>query len=361
MAQLMEYKCPNCGGGLEFNSSVQKMKCPFCDAEFEMDALAIYDQDLKEDGDSQMEWESSAANTWQEGETDNMRVYVCESCSGEVIADETLGATACPYCGNPVVMKGQFQGDLKPDYVIPFKLDKEAAKRNFREHLVGKKLLPKSFKTEANIEEIKGVYVPFWLFDANAKARARFKGTKVRSWSDSRYNYTQTKYYSVVRGGSLDFTHVPVDGSTKMDDALMESLEPFDFKDAVDFQTAYLSGYLADKYDVDEETTVKRANTRIEKSALEAIEKTVTGYATVTCEDSAIRLSNTASKYALYPVWVMTTKWRDNIYMFAMNGQTGKFVGNLPCDKGLYKKYLFLSGGIAFAVSLAITYLVYML
>lgn len=117
-------------------------------------------------------------------------------------------------------------------------------------HYKGKKLLPKIFKKENHIDEIKGVYVPFWLFDADADADIRYKATRVRTWSDSDYDYTETSYYSIGRSGDIGFDRVPVDGSSKMPDDLMESIEPFKFEDAVDFKTAYLAGYLADKYDV---------------------------------------------------------------------------------------------------------------
>ena len=148
---------------------------------------------------------------------------------------------------------------------------------------------------------------------------------------------------------------MPVDGSTKMDDALMESIEPYDFTGAVDFQTAYLAGFLADKYDVDSEQSIERANERIKKSTENAFASTVQGYSTVIPESTSIRLQNGKAKYALYPVWLLNTTWNGQRYTFAMNGQTGKFVGDLPLDKGAYRKWLFgltcLIGAAVFAVS----------
>ena len=176
-----------------------------------------------------MQWETAAGGEWQQGETENLRSYVCKSCGGEIVGDETTAATACPFCGNPVVMMGQFAGALRPDYVIPFKLDKKAAKAALMKHYGGKRLLPKVFKDQNHIDEVKGVYVPFWLFDADADAHVRYKATRVRSWSDSRFNYTETSHYAVIRGGNIGFERVPVDGSAKMADDLMEAIEPCDF------------------------------------------------------------------------------------------------------------------------------------
>ena len=356
---LKEYKCPCCGGAIEFNSEVQKMKCPYCDTEFEMETLQSFDDELKEDAPDEMTWETQAGSEWGEGEATKMRVYSCKSCGGEIIADENTAATACPYCDNPIVMMEQFSGVLKPDYVIPFKLDKKAAMEKYNKHLSGKKLLPRIFKEQAHIEEIKGVYVPFWLFDADASARIRYKATKLSSWSDSKYNYSRTDYFSLIRSGSVGFDHVPVDGSSKMDDTLMESLEPFNFDDAVSFQTAYLAGYLADKYDVDAKASIDRANARVKVSTEAAFRRTVEGYSTVTTEYSTVKLSNGKAKYALYPVWLMNTSWNGQQYVFAMNGQTGKFVGDLPCDKSLATKAFFKTCAITTAIVMAVQALIW--
>ena len=338
MQTLQEYKCPCCGGAIAFDSTLQKMKCPYCDTEFDMETLASYDAGLNGEQDS-MEWETSAGTQWQEGEADGLRTYVCKSCGGEIVGDENTAATSCPFCGNPVVMMGQFSGALKPDLVIPFKLDKNAAKAGLMQHLSGKRLLPKIFKDQNHIDEIKGIYVPFWLFDTDADAQVRYRTTKVRVWSDSKYDYTDTSHFLVNRSGSVSFEHIPVDGSTKMPDDLMESIEPFNFSAAVDFQTAYLAGYLAYKYDVDAEQSIERANERVKRSTEEVFASTVHGYQPVVTESSNIRLHGGKAKCALYPVWILNTTWQGKKYTFAMNGQTGKFVGDLPVDKSAAVKW----------------------
>ncbi len=357
LAELQEYKCPCCGGAIAFNSTIQKMKCPYCDTEFEMETLADYDSELKNQQADRMEWDISANSQWRDGETDKLRTYVCKSCGGEIVGDENTAATACPYCDNPVVMMGQFSGALKPDYVIPFKLDKRAAKEALQKHYRGKRFLPKVFRDQNHIDEVKGIYVPFWLFDADAEANIRYKATQVRTWSDSRYIYTQTNYYAATRGGSISFERVPVDGSSKMADDLMESIEPFDFSQAVDFRTAYLAGYLADKYDVDAKDSIERANERVKKSTQDNFAATIRGYTSVIPEFTSVRLQNGIAKYALFPVWILNTTWKGQKYTFAMNGQTGKFVGDLPLDKGAYTRWLIGLWGIASAAAFGISYL----
>lgn len=361
MAVIQEYKCPCCGGAIAFDSTIQKMKCPYCDTEFEMETLASYDNELKSDQTDDMSWQMASEGEWREEELSGLRAYVCQSCGGEIACDENTAATSCPFCGNPVVMMGQFSGALKPDFVIPFKVDKKAAKEALKKHYEGKRLLPKVFKDENHIDEVKGVYVPFWLFDTDANVNMRYKATKVRVWSDSQYDYTETKFYAVSRGGQIGFERVPVDGSSKMQDDLMESIEPFDFSEAVDFQTAYLAGYLADKYNVDAKKSIERANERIRNSVESAFYETVKGYATVTKETGSIQLQNGKVTYALFPVWLLSTTWNGQNYLFAMNGQTGKMVGDLPLDKAAYRKWLFGLTGIIGVVLYAILYLIWLL
>ena len=361
MAVLQDFKCPCCDGTIAFDSAAQKMKCPYCDSEFEMADLQAFDEALKAQPEDELHWDTQAGTQWQPSETEGLRVYTCQNCGGEIVGDATTGATACLFCGNAVVMTGQFAGSLKPDLVIPFKLDKKAAMAALRNHYKGKVLLPKPFKDENRIKEVKGIYVPFWLFDVDADGFVRYKATRTRFWSDSKYNYTETSHFNVIRGGGIGFENVPVDGSTKVDDALMESIEPFHISDGVDFQTAYLAGFFADKYDVSSEDSIQRANDRIKRSTEEAFSETVQGYNTVIPVSTNIQLKNGKAKYALYPVWMLSTQWNGKTYTFAMNGQTGKFVGDLPMDKSLFWKWLLGVAGAVSAVAFVISYLAWLL
>ena len=353
MAQLLEYKCPACGASLQFDSGSQQVVCPYCDSSFSPQSLIDYDAFLQQDAANAHSdtWEKNPEE-WTKDEASGLNVYVCSACGGEVLGDDTLASARCPFCDNTVIMKRQFTGEWKPDLVLPFKLDREHAKEAFRKHLFGKKLLPKAFRSESNIEEIKGIYVPFWLFSTDVQANTRFQGTRARMWTDGKYDYTETSTYALLRGADASFERIPVDGSQKMNDALMDSLEPFDFSEAVDFQTAYLSGYFADRYDVDSDTSVSRAQKRFANTMNNLLLSTTGGYSGVSVQSNSMSEHNNRREYAMLPVWLLHVKWKNQLYTFAMNGQTGKFVGNLPLDKGRYWKYWLLyalafGGGLA--------------
>lgn len=360
MPDIKTYKCPCCNAGIEFNIFAQKLKCPYCETEFDIETLDSYEQEVNEVLEENLDWEETPNSEWGE-DAENLREYVCNSCGGQIITDATTAATHCPYCSNPVIMAEKVSGVLRPDYIIPFAFDKKAATNALKKHYGGKRLLPKVFKDQNHIDEVKGVYVPVWLFDTDVNAHIRYKATKVRHWSDSKYDYTETSHYSVSRNGGLSFNNVPVDGSTKMDDTLMESIEPFAFSKAVEFKTAYLSGFLADKYDVDSDSSKLRANERIKRSTQEEFAATANGYTTITTEACEINLSNSKAKYALYPVWLLNTSWNGERFYFAMNGQTGKFAGDLPLDKKALFKWLFGLTAAIGSVAFAISYLLWML
>lgn len=356
MSNLKQYKCPSCGGQINYDIASGQLKCPYCGSKFEIDTLQGYDEDLKNTVEEELNWMDKPEQFFTETEESQLRHYVCDSCGGEIIADVNTGATSCPYCGNPVIVPQKFSGILKPDLVVPFKIDEKQAKEAYKKHLKGKPLLPKFFKDENRINELKGIYVPFWLYDAEVDMAARYRTTRSRTWSDSDYNYTETSYYSVYREGEIGFDNVPVDGSTNIDDVLMESIEPFDIDEAVDFKTAYLAGYLADKYDISAEESKEQANQRMRTSAEMALASTIRGYDSIALESMNMGLNNHTIKYCLLPVYILNTTYKGQKYTFAMNGQTGKLVGDLPVDKGAYAMYF----SIIFVIVAVIAYVIQM-
>ncbi|MBO6262270.1 MAG: hypothetical protein J6N95_06670 [Bacilli bacterium] len=357
MANL-QLKCPCCGGTLEFDNKTQNIVCPYCDSQFTADDLKEYTDDLSNDKQDETAWDESRVQEYTNEEMKGMKIYSCDSCGGEIIVEDTTTSTKCPYCGNNLLVSKQLSGDLKPNYVIPFKNDKDAVVADLKKFFKKKPLLPGSFSKENVIEEIKSLYVPFWIFDADVDGKVRFKGETTRTWSDANYNYRETRYYSIVRGGCIAFDHVPVDGSSKMEDKLMESIEPYDFSQAEEFNVAYLAGIAADRYDVDKEVTFNRATERFRDGTIQAFMNDVHGYSNLSVQDSNIQLSNTKASYALYPVWLLSTKWKEKQYMFAVNGQTGKVAGNLPISVPkfilFYLLFFLLIGGALFGIFYAI-------
>lgn len=332
--QITNYQCPSCTGPLRFVGGSGRLECEYCGTSYDVAVIEqLYADKEQAAAGADPQWDTSmAGDAWSEEEAAHIRVYGCPSCGAELLCDDTTAATACPYCGNPTVVPGQFTGQLRPDYVIPFKLDKAAAVAALKRYYKGKRFLPKTFADGNHIGEVKGVYVPFWLFNGEADADMRFRGTIVHVHRTGDEEVTVTEHYRVARSGSVAFERIPVDGSSKMPDAHMDAIEPFAYGELKPFSSAYLPGFLADKYDQDAEACGQRANARIRASAQDAFTATAGGYATLVPEHSDIRLRRGEVKYALLPVWMLSTKWAGRDFLFAMNGQTGKLIGDLPVD-----------------------------
>ena len=359
--QVTNYQCPACTGPLHYSAKSGKLACDYCGSSFDVAEIeALYARKeaeaaaAKQAADAKAEaaqaakaeaaeaaaasggWDTSGLSRDWGAEADGLRVYSCPSCGAELICDQSTAATACPYCGNPAIVPGQFSGALRPDYILPFRLSKDDAVQALRAHYKGKPFLPRSFTSANHIEQIQGVYVPFWLFDGGAEGAASYRASNTNVFETGDYEITETRHYHVVRAGSLAFEKIPVDASSKMPDDHMDSIEPFDYAQLRPFSTAYLPGYLADKYDVTIDDSRDRADTRCRETLAQALRDTVTGYGACVTEREDIALWRGKVHYALLPVWMLSTKWHGQDFLFAMNGQTGKLVGDLPTDRGRF-------------------------
>ena len=358
--QVTNYQCPACTGPLHYDGASGKLVCDYCGSAYDVkDIEARYAKkqaaaDTAAEGDAKKAARLPRQDSpvWSEAEAEGLNSYSCPTCGAELVCDETTAATSCPYCGNPTVVPGQFSGALKPEFVLPFRMTKEDAVRALRAHYRGKPFLPRSFTAGNHIEEIQGVYVPFWLFDGGAEGEVDYKAANSRTYKDDDYEVTETDHYDVHRGGSIAFEKIPVDASSKMPDDHMDSIEPFDYTQMQPFSTAYLPGYLADKYDVTVDDSRARADRRSRETLENALRETVTGYGTCVTDHTDIRLHRGKVHYALLPVWMLSTKWNGESFLFAMNGQTGKLVGDLPTDRG---RYWGTFGAIAGVVTVALT------
>ncbi|HEY9574106.1 MAG TPA: hypothetical protein VIR32_01060 [Lachnospiraceae bacterium] len=344
----LTFDCPNCGGNIVWDSKLQKMACPYCDTTFTKEEIEKIVELSKKQTKADVVEETNAKES-SDRIQGQMTVHICQSCGGEIVGDENSIATQCVYCGSPTILTKNIEGILKPDVIIPFEMDKKAAKEALKNFYKKKWLLPKFFAQENHIDKITGLYVPFWLFQCRVKGDFVYNTKKVKTWSDANYRYTKTDHYTVYRSGDLYFDKVPVDGAKNIDDDYMNSIEPFSYSKLSEFHPEYMSGYFADKYDENKSESYPKAKERIINTTKATFRNSVVGYQDVNEMRAGLDFEEEKVSYAMLPVWMLTTKYKDKVYKFAMNGQTGKFVGELPIDK---KKALLYGSGIFAAVML---------
>lgn len=360
--QITNYKCPACSGPLHFAPASGMMECEYCNSQFsveeieqkyaEANAAAVK---AKAEADNKKpssdEWEVSTEQWTSAG----MKQYTCPSCGATLLCDDSMAASSCPYCGNPTIVPGQFTGSIKPDFVIPFKIEKNEAVDKLKQHYGKRYLLPKMFKDGSHLEEIKGVYVPFWLYDGVAVGDCTYEAYNEEKKRTATEEITTKKHFHVERKATMAFTKIPADASTKMDDTYMDSIEPYDYKDLKPFTQAYLTGYMADKYDVSVKEDAPRAINRAKESIKNAMfSEVMKTYNHASPKKENISVEQGKVYYAMMPVWMLSTNWNGKDYKFAMNGQTGKMVGDLPVDNGKFWAtmiaMLLVFAGLGFAI-----------
>ena len=361
--QVTEFKCPACTAPLHFSEETGRLECDYCGSSFsveemesrsaekEQQAAEAFEKAAAEAKADAKDWDGpDAQDSWGEAGT-HLKTYSCPSCGAELICDEATAATSCPYCGNNAIIPGQFRGALKPELVIPFQIGKDEAVKALKAHYKGKPFLPKSFSDENHIQEIKGIYVPFWLFDGQAEADVSFAATRSTVMVTGRERITTTRHFDVRRAGTVSFEKIPVDASKKMPDDYMDSLEPFRYDAMVPFSTAYLPGFFADIPDVSIEECSLRAELRATDTAVESMSRQVSGYETCIPTRKDAQLRRGKVRCALLPVWLLSTQWEGQNFLFAMNGQTGKMVSDLPVSK---KRYWAWWGGLTAGITVAL-------
>ena len=230
-------------------------------------------------------------------------------------------------------MKNKLVGEFNPTKIIPFYKTKDDAIAAFKSICKGRILMPRFFNKEKNIEQIKGVYIPFWLYDYSLEGIVDMEATRITSWVSGNYDYTKTDTFSVMRGGSMNFHMIPVDGSTHFPNDIMNSIEPFDYSKLVDFSHSYLSGFLAEKYDLDANKASEEAISRAKQTATEVFKDDASGYSTVSVKSENHNFTSANNEYVLLPVWLLNVQYHGKLYTFAMNGETGKIIGNIPVDR----------------------------
>lgn len=331
MKITVDNKCPSCGANVKFNPTTQKWDCEYCGNSYEIE-----------------EFEKQQEKETKENLDFEIDEYTCPNCGATVVTDANTVATHCVYCGNTTIMKNRLQGEFKPDKLIPFKTTKEEAIEEFKKNVKKRWFAPSDFHDEKNIEKITGVYIPFWLYDSQMNGNIQSRATQIRRWSSGNYDYTETSTFRCTRSGELEIEDLPVDSSTKFKDEIMDSIEPYNYSEFKPFNRSYLSGFLAEKYDLNKDEVYDRAKNRMENTMVDELKSTIRGYNSVTVDNSDVNINSGEVEYALLPVWMLNIKFKEKMYTFAMNGQTKKVVGTVPMDSGKVIKKCILFFGISF-------------
>lgn len=336
---VIQYKCPNCGTDMVFNAETGTLSCESCGNKLPVEEYPVPDfEDFQEE---------TTTSTFGE---EDVNQYQCKNCGAILITEADTAATTCSFCGAAMILSDRLTGDLAPAKVIPFEITKEQAQEAFRNWCKKGLLTPKGFMSAERIKNITGIYVPFWLYGLNGHGEAIAECTKIRTYEADDYIYTETRHYEAYRKVDLDFLKIPADASAKMNDTMMDRLEPFHYDNLKDFNIPYLAGYIAEKYNYTDKELFPRVRQRVEQYVDNYIHSTITGYSTTTFRNKRTDIKQRNAYYTLMPIWMICYDYKQAEHTFAMNGQTGKIVGKPPISVKKILAWLFGISGVSFVI-----------
>ncbi|MBP5260709.1 MAG: hypothetical protein J6Z43_01130 [Clostridiales bacterium] len=353
-------KCPNCSANLFFEPSTGKLECAYCGGSFDPAKFEAVVEELTaepkqapekainknyEIEEAEAQPAQQTAQVSEEDDEDNplredaedTQLFTCKSCAGTIVSSANTSASFCPFCGSPALIGDRLTGEFKPKFLIPFKYSRQQAEAAFLKWCKGGRWTPVKFVSKENISKITGLYVPFWLFDVDYFLDIKSECRKDSVSHSGNKTTTTMRYYNVTNKGKYMWRKIPFDGETRIDDALMEAIEPYNYSQLIPYDYKYLPGFFADKYDQDVEALRARAIKRVKAYQNTKFKELTKKYDKTTVKEDKSMITAMDAHYALLPVWFLQYKYLGKNYYFAMNGQTGEVAGIRPVSmvKGL--------------------------
>lgn len=350
MDHSVTYKCPNCDAGLIFDAAKQLLVCDFCLSEFseaDIDAGAQAER-IREESEKDFEF------------CEQMDEYSCPSCGAEFIVDSLTASGECCYCHNPIVLAHKLSGSMRPSKIIPFKLDREAAKAEFLKFARSKKFVPRDYFSNSNAEHISGIYYPFWVTDADTYGMYEAEGRRIRVWYSGDYKYTETSKFNIIRDAEIHFEDISTSAISEEDKKMLEGILPYPADAHIDFSMPYLQGFKTKKRDIERDALTSEVRGRMHGYANTIFSRTVSGYNSVVPIKTDVKIEKSHWEYTLMPIWMLTYKKKNSEekYTYAMNGYTGKIYGELPVS---FPKLLILFGSLFAGISAVLFFLLWFL
>lgn len=350
MSQTIMFKCPCCGGYLEFAPDQQRFKCLYCGQVLSEDDLREQSAQREAAADAAQNEEGFGSAEGSASGEGGLRSYHCQMCGAEVVTSATTAATKCYYCHSPIVLHDRLDDDFRPDGVIPFKLNKEQAEKAFMQHVAKKKFIDRSFFDEAQLEMFSGVYYPYWYCDIEGEAEFSGEGVRTSVSTTAKHIVTTNRIFKVERQGKLSFRDMARKALAEADTRLSDGIHPFDSTEVRPYASGYLSGFLAEKRNINQADAVAEMQ---KEAANYAAGLMKSNHTFNTLKGSTnFTVKKTDPRYVLLPAWVLTYKHSNNDepYYYMMNGQTGRVCGKLPLKTGKLWAFALSIGAAVFAV-----------
>lgn len=274
-------------------------------------------------------WEVNAGSTLNAEEQSALTLLACNHCGAYIEESAEVISTKCGYCNNTLVAISRIEATRVPDYIIPFKVGREQMVQAFQNASRGRPLLPPQFRDAAVIREAVGMYVPFWLYDGQAKGSASITAESIHTERTANQKTVTTQTFQIEREGSVEFRGIPVCASLHLPRQRAEAAEPFDMSALVPFKTAYLAGYSATSFTIPSKDTNALGEERAIATLRDFLVSNLS-YSNHTVDAINVQFTQGRVHYVMLPIWLLNIEYQGTLHQFTINGQTGEVVGEFP-------------------------------
>lgn len=332
---VRQFPCERCGAKVTFAPGTSALRCPYCGNETHIPATS--------DGIAELDFQAAAFDRLgDDAETEDVSSVRCASCGALVEPSPSHEAFPCPYCGSSIVAQATSQRLIKPQALLPFRIDKNEARKLFRTWIAKLWFAPDALRKLARVEgRLQGLYAPYWTYDSDTRSRYtgqrgdNYAVTKTRTVTrdgkrvTERYRDVEVRWRPASGAVRRDFDDMLVVGSRSLPRDLAEELEPWDLEGLLSYADEYLSGFTAERYQVDVGEGWTRAQERMETVIRGDVKRDIGGD-----HQRILTLStthdNVTFKHVLLPMWICSYRYKDRIYRFLINARTGEVQGQRP-------------------------------
>ncbi|MBP3195326.1 MAG: hypothetical protein J6M05_06645 [Cardiobacteriaceae bacterium] len=321
------YKCPGCSAPLSYNPQIQGFKCEYCGRSSTEEELEAFIAKHEEQIEEKSKYSDDRIDDGSE-----IRQYNCPNCGAEVVCGDTTTALFCYYCHSPVIIENRLKGGFLPHRIIPFKITQKQAMECFEKWIRGKKLLPNDFTVKKQQDKIIGMYLPYW--DCDVEAKVDFQATGIRENRRRLNNQEEVEVLklAIKRQGKSQFNNIRSLSFDKIDRNLINSINPFEDSEQVEFKSAYIAGFQSERHNLDKEEAEKQALKEAAIFTINEIKKSA-NCQRFTDEIDNSKFAITDTRYVLLPTYILNYNYQGKTYQFAINGQTGLANGELPLSQ----------------------------
>lgn len=346
-------KCSNCGANTKFEPGKSVMKCEACGTENE---IAIKDDDIVE-----LDFNAFISKEVKKEDKQEVTLITCDSCGASTRFNPNVIADHCGFCSSPLSVKNGSTSDvLRPASLLPFSVDQHKGFDEFKKWVHGRWFAPNDLKKYATQpERLSGMYIPYWTYDADTKSfytgQRGVNRTETYTTTINGKTTTQTRtvtdwYYA---SGTVykDFDDVLIIASKSLPIKYAEALDPWDLENLLPFDEKFLSGFIAESYQLDLKGGFDNAKKIMDTKIRVDVKKNIGGDKQVITTLNTSH-NNVTFKHILLPIWISAFRYNGKVYRFMINGRTGEVQGERPYS--FWKIFLLVVGILAVIATIVI-------